>query len=102
MGQHRTNKIHHRKKAAMATSFGSLRESTSHKTRSSHRSDTATTEKTEKFHSRDIRSAEAVLQRTTESPRPAAYGNRRFPNEGRAPRRESSQACGLRPAASGW
>src|SRR5579859_412741 len=100
MGQQRTNRMHQRQKAAMATSLGSFQQSQNDC--KVLRSPTTTTEKPEKFRSLYTGSGEAVLPPRTESPHPAACENHRSPSEGRDPMHESKPECVLRPTASEW
>src|SRR5260370_19656772 len=101
MGQHKTNGKHHRKKAAMATSLRKLRKPTTY-SRSFRHSLTTTIGKSEKFHPPYIRSAAVASPPTRESRHPAACANRQFPSAGHVPKHESSPACALPPAATGW
>src|SRR6516164_8812239 len=102
IGQHKTNRMHHRKKAAMATSLRNFESSRRAPARSFRLSQTLTTGKAEKFHPRGIRSVRDALPPTTESQHQAACANRRSPNAGRAPEHESMPGYDLRPVAAVW
>jgi len=71
-------------------------------TRISHHSLITTKEKAEKFLPLCSRRAAVALRPTRESQHQAACANRRSPNAGRAPGRESLPAFDLRPAVAGW
>src|SRR5207253_7598931 len=91
MGQHKTNKMHHRKKAAMATSLRNFSPSQRTPARSFRLSQTTTTGKAEKFHPRGIRAIPDALPPTTESPHQAGCASRRSPNARRVPEHRSEE-----------
>jgi len=102
MGQHKTKRMHHRKKAAMATSLRRTSTLTAYTSLKFRPSPTTTMGKAEKFRPRDTHSVADAWPLTTGSPHPAACASHRSPNAVRAQEHESLPRYVLQQVVAVW